>query len=251
LAISAQHQASTKTKKAKSQARRSTDATVCLPSQQGQQPVPKLEPQLHDTDAAWGFGPVSEHEPQEYDFNAMLEPQRCELTPPEYLAPATPVGGVAQTPGSFPKHARGGGNMTYVKESNREIQVSLNQDGVALWVPRNSYATQIFSLKGFIESLPGDAISRGEIQHPLLQVSGVRIPLDVSDMMERQIYGHRKPGNKAFNQLLSYLGMRSNIDKMAKVRILTFDPEAWNRMGVRLIKGGDSKGGKPKIVYVR
>jgi hypothetical protein len=151
---------------------------------------------------------------------------------------------------SFPKHARGGGNLTYVKDSDREIQVKLNEDGVALWVPRSSYAAQIFALKGFIETLPSDAISHGEIQHPLLHVSGVRIPLHVSDVMERTIYGHRKPGNRAFHQLLSYLGMRSSIDKMAKVRILSFDPEAWNRMGVRLIKGGDSKGGKPKIVYV-
>jgi len=213
--------------------------------------VPNLYPQTINPDAAWVLGLVSDLEAQICEPDSELEPQGCELTPPEHLSPATPASGVAQTPGSFPKHARGGGNMTYVKESNREIQVSLNQDGVAMWVPRNSYATQIFSLKGFIESLPGEAIFRGEIQHPLLQVSGVRIPLDVSDMMERQIYGHRKPGNKAFNQLLSYLGMRSNIDKMAKVRILTFDPEAWNRMGVRLIKGGDSKGGKPKIVYVR
>ncbi len=213
--------------------------------------MPTLEPQTRDPDATWVFGPVPKLEAQRCDPDVKLEPQRCELTPLEYRAPATPASGVAQTPGSFPKHARGGGNMAYVKESNREIQVSLNQDGVALWVPRNSYATQIFSLKGSIERLPGEAISRGEIQHPLLHVSGVRIPLDVSEMMEQQIYGHRKPGNKAFNQLLSYLGMRSSIDKMAKVRILTFDPEAWNRMGVRLIKGGDSKGGKPKIVYVR
>lgn len=247
--VSAQHdihQAATKPKKAKPQGHTRTEAAGCLPPQHAQ-PVPMLEPQRRG--------------PEAWPELALLG---CGQYPPfpskEYVAPATLANGcvagcdngAAQTvgPGSFPKQTRGGGNLAHVKDSDRVLQVQLNQDGVALWEPRNSYAAQIFALKGFIEALPSEAISHGEIQHPLLHVSGVRIPLDVSDMMERSIYGHRKPGNKAFHQLLSYLGMRSSIEKMARVRTLSFDPEAWNRMGVRLIKGGDSKGGKPKIVYV-
>ena len=62
-----------------------------------------------------------------------------------------------------------------------------------------------------------------------------------------QEYG-AKP-DEAFAQLLSYLGMRSSIDKRANVRTLAFDPDGWNRTGYRLIKGGDVKGGKPTIAY--
>jgi hypothetical protein len=161
--------------------------------------------------------------------------------------PTNVVAAVRTVP--FPKIARAGGNMKYVKESSREIQVQLNQDDVAEWVPKTSYALQIGTLKRFIENMPSEAKFYDRIQHPLLHISGFCMSLDMSKKINDTIYGHRKQGNKAFSQLLSYLGMRSHTDKKAKLRILKFDPEAWNRMGVRLIKGGDSKGGRPKIVY--
>ena len=75
--------------------------------------------------------------------------------------------------------------------------------------------------------------------------------MSLSNDIAKQMYGKRKAGNKAFLQLLTYLGMRSNIDKKTQVRTLTFDPDGWNRMGYRLVRGGDTKGGKPEIVFVR
>jgi hypothetical protein len=75
--------------------------------------------------------------------------------------------------------------------------------------------------------------------------------MSLSNDIDKKMYGKRKAGNKAFLQLLTYLGMRSNIDKTTQVKTLTFDPDGWNRMGYRLVRGGDTKGGKPQIVYVR
>ena len=166
-------------------------------------------------------------------------------------SPNTPTNVVAAVR-TFPfqKIARAGGNMKYVKESSREIQVQLNQDNVAEWVPKASYKQQISTLQRFIEIMPSEAKFYDGIQHPLLNISRFCISLEMSKQIDHDIYGHRKLGNKAFSQLLSYLGMRSHTDKKANLRTLTFDPEAWNRMGVRLIKGGDSKGGRPKIVYL-
>jgi len=136
------------------------------------------------------------------------------------------------------------------EHADKCCEVQLNQDNVAEWVPKASYKQQISTLQRFIESMPSEAKFYDGIQHPLLNISRFCISLEMSKQIGDDIYGHRKLGNKAFSQLLSYLGIRSHTDKKANLRTLTFDPEAWNRMGVRLIKGGDSKGGRPKIVYL-
>ena len=173
--------------------------------------------------------------------------------PPSSPAPAS---GVVQAPVAFPKLARGGGNMTGLTKSStrtlKEFKVKLNEDSVALWEPNPRNAAEITILKEAIEKLPSHArtCDGTKQRHPLLDVSRVCIPMSISNGIDTRLYGHRKPGNKAFLQLLSYLGMRSNIDEKNQVRTLTFDPEGWNRMGYRLVRGGDTKGGKPKIVYV-
>jgi hypothetical protein len=161
--------------------------------------------------------------------------------------------GVVQAPGAFPKRAKGGGNMSVraVKKSNRTFEVKMNKDCIALWKPKDSYVVQITTFKDFIDDLPSTAKTQDKIWHPLLHVSSVCIPLCLSDNIKNRMYGHRKPGNKAFAQLMTYLGLRSKINKKTQVRTLTFDPEGWNRMGYRLIKGGDTRGGKPEIVFVR
>jgi hypothetical protein len=171
--------------------------------------------------------------------------------PPASLVPAS---GVVQAPGAFPKIARGGGNISGVTTSTRtvkEFRVNMNEEGVALWVPKDSYAAQITILKEAIEAQPSDAKPCEGTKHPLPHVSSVYIPMSLSNDIDKQMYGKRKAGNKAFLQLVTYLGMRSNIDKKTQVRTLTLDPDGWNRMGYRLVRGGDTKGGKPQIVYVR
>jgi len=159
-------------------------------------------------------------------------------------------GGVAQAPDAVhPRRARGGGNMVQRKESGRVFHVPRNKDGVLLYQPKASYERDIETLKQYIDALPSEAKKRGGVEHPLLHVREVRMHMAVSNAIDKKIYGHRR-GNKAFAQLLCYLGMRSSIDKKANVRTLAFDPDGWNRTGYRLIKGGDVKGGKPTIVPV-
>ena len=86
-------------------------------------------------------------------------------------ASLVPASGVAQAPGAFPKLAaplnanhitnpamsrfkrlaRGGGNMSGVTTSMRtvkEFRVNINEEGVALWLPKDSYAVQITILVG-------------------------------------------------------------------------------------------------------
>jgi hypothetical protein len=171
------------------------------------------------------------------------------MKPPASLAPAS---NVVQAPGVFPKLARGGGNMTGVKSSTRkfkEFRVKINDDKVALWEPNTRNAAAITILKEAIETT--HAKTCDGTKHPLLHVSSVCISMSLSNDIDKKIYPKRKAGNKAFLQLLTYLGMRSSINKTTQVRILTFDPEGWNRMGYRLVRGGDTKGGKPEIVHVR
>ena len=190
-------------------------------------------------------------------FNSMLDAEDQQnlqqQTDADAGVPAPPV--PEQVPVAFPRLARGGGNKTGVKTSTRtskEFIVKINEDGFALWEPNTRNAKEIAILKEAIEALPSDAKTcDGTKLHPLLHVSSVCIPMSVSNDINNSLYGHRKQGNKAFGQLLSYLGMRSNINENTQVRTLNFDPEGWNRMGYRLVRGGDTKGGKPEIVYVR
>ena len=71
-----------------------------------------------------------------------------------------------------------------------------------------------------------------------------------STMIAREVYPNRKKPEKAFGQLMCYLGMRSRSNNDTKVRTLSFDRHGWNERGYRLVKNGDAKGGKPKINYI-
>ena len=152
--------------------------------------------------------------------------------------------------GNFSKVARGGGNKTFLKDSTRKIDVFVLKNGVALWEPKKSYAKDIQMFKDFIEEMPVEAKILGAIKHPVLDLFGCYITVEQSGTIANRIYGHRKSTNRAFGQLMCYLGMRSITDQKTKMRTLFFDPEAWNRVGFRLVKNGDSAGGKPKINYI-
>ena len=91
--------------------------------------------------------------------------------------------------------------------------------------------------------------------HPLLGISAITLTKDDRDKIKEAIYGQsgerRKNPEKAFQQLLTYLGLRAT--KPVKDRhTWTFDVERWNSKGYRLVKGGDAKhpGGKPTIKYI-
>ena len=149
-----------------------------------------------------------------------------------------------------PKLARGGGNKKDTKESCRQADV-LTKGSIALWEPRKGYADQIRRLIDFIEDEVPTGKFAGGVEHPILGLYGFCITDDESRMIARRMYANRNIPDKAFGQLLTYLGMRSRTDKNTKVRTLCFDPEAWNRVGYRLIKNGDCRGGAPKINYLR
>jgi hypothetical protein len=82
----------------------------------------------------------------------------------------------------------------------------------------------------------------GHLLHPLLDISAVTMTLEQDKTIFESIYGHREDPQVVFGQLL-----KSKIKN--EMRTLTFDPDGWNRMGYRLVKGGDS-GGKPTIVFI-
>ena len=105
-------------------------------------------------------------------------------------------------------------------------------------------------VKDFVAELPTKVKSVGGIEHPLLGVRSFSITYAQSTMIARQVYPKRKTPEKAFGQLMCYLGMRSRSNNDTKVRTLSFDRPGWNDKGYRLVKNGDTKGGKPKINYI-
>jgi hypothetical protein len=100
----------------------------------------------------------------------------------------------------------------------KEFRVNINEECVPCG---NSYAAQITILKEAIEAQPSDAKTCEMTKHPLLHVSSVFIPMSLSNDIHKKMYGKGKARNKAFLQLLTYLGMRFNIDKKTQVRTLT------------------------------
>jgi hypothetical protein len=53
----------------------------------------------------------------------------------------------------------------------------MNEDGIALWKPKDSDVAQMITFKDFIDDLPTKAETHDEIGHPLLHVSKVYIPI--------------------------------------------------------------------------
>lgn len=166
-----------------------------------------------------------------------------------------PVDELAPTPNIeqpaivYPKLARGGGNKKHVKQSTRQIDVQI-KNGIAQWTPRKGYWKQIVVFKKFLDKLPTEVRFSDGVEHPLFGVNSVRMTGTQSKTIARQVYPTRQTPEKAFGQLMCYLGMRSDTDKKTKVRTLAFDRQGWNEMGYRLVKNGDAKGGKPKINYI-
>ena len=151
---------------------------------------------------------------------------------------------------NFPRLAKPGGPKKLTKKLNqsfRVIEVSKDENNLAQWVPTTGYRKNIETFIDEIFKLSDDQILYGRLLHPLLGISAVSMTLEEDKTISESIYGHRQDPHIAFGQLLTYLGMRSKIKD--ERRTLTFDPEGWNRMGYRLVKGGDS-GGKPTVVFI-
>jgi hypothetical protein len=152
---------------------------------------------------------------------------------------------------NFPRLAKPGGPKKLNKRLNqsiRVIKVLKDKNNLAQWVPTSGYRKNIKTFIDGIVKLSETQILYGHLLHPLLGISAVTMTLEEDKTIFEAIYGHRQDPQFAFGQLLTYLGMRSKIKD--QMRTLTFDPDGWNRMGYRLVKGGDS-GGKPTVVFIK
>jgi len=177
--------------------------------------------------------------------------------PPSAAAGAPPSAAADDDDEFWPPMSRGGGNLSRATQSGRVLRVLFDRKRqLRLYEPKKSYKASINVLQGYIETLPDSAKEVGGDKnpaHPLLNIHKFCIPLALSRQIAQSMYGHRqtaKVAEKSFGQLLCYLGMRSDTDKKAGIRTLTFDPHGWNKAGYRLVKGGDTAGGRPTIQLV-
>jgi hypothetical protein len=94
----------------------------------------------------------------------------------------------------------------------------------------------------------GLKIATEGLVHPFLKISRVEFHEQTKDEFAGLLFKNRTCPKKSFAQFLCSIDMRS---KTFHGRVTwTFDPEAYDRVGYRMIAGGDKKGGKPCICFV-
>ena len=157
------------------------------------------------------------------------------------------------TPRFKPK-AREGGNLSRASVSHREIHVALDANNLAMWQPNPRNARFIAATRAFLETqtLLDSAdvrVRREGLLHPLLQISSAFVSTLSRPHLIDKIYGHVTTPEKSFGQFLCEIAIRSQPTRDGW--IWEFDPEAWNRVGHRIVVGGASSGGKPRIVFER
>ena len=148
----------------------------------------------------------------------------------------------------YPRMARGGGASTLANTA-RVIEVPV-LNGIAQWKPRNAEREKISIVKEYFDKMPQgiqNPVNDAGPQHPLLGIKEVTLTMHQYTEVANMVFGKRMKPVFAFRQLMTYLGIRTKSEDSMK--ILSFDPEGWNRMGYRLVKGGDRAGGKPFIKY--
>ena len=148
----------------------------------------------------------------------------------------------------YPRMARGGGASTLANTA-RVIEVPV-LNGIAQWKPRNAEREKISIVKEYFDKMPQgiqNPVNDAGPQHPLLGIKEVTLTMHHYTEVAKMVFGKRMKPVFAFRQLMTYLGIRTKSEDSMK--ILSFDPEGWNRMGYRLVKGGDRAGGKPFIKY--
>jgi hypothetical protein len=159
----------------------------------------------------------------------------------------------------YPLLARPGGAVrnSFVSPT-KKLTVKLDADGIALWELKDSNLTLVSHLQSLLNLF---AIERkkGENVHPVLGFSDAELPEEQRNNIAKLLYPESKAPKKRFAQFLCYLGMRSRTsspeygpgtDRKSRTVIWRFDPEAWNRVGYRLVSSGDTKSGKPRIEFV-
>jgi hypothetical protein len=160
---------------------------------------------------------------------------------------------------SYPLLARPGGAVrnSFVSATKKLI-VKLDADGIALWKLKHSNLTLVRNLQSLLNHFAIEG-KKGEKVHPVLGFSNAELPEEQRNKIAKLLYPESKAPKRRFAQFLCYLGMRSRTsspeygpgtDRKSRTVIWRFDPEAWNRLGYRLVSSGDTKGGKPRIEFV-
>jgi hypothetical protein len=154
----------------------------------------------------------------------------------------------------FKPKAREGGNLSRTSVSHREIHVALDHNNLAMWQPNPRNARFIAATRAFLETQTlldssDIRVRREGLLHPLLGVSSAFVSTPSRPHLIDKIYGHVATPEKSFGQFLCEIAIRSQPTRDGW--IWEFDPEAWNRVGHRIVVGGASSGGKPRIVFER
>jgi len=154
----------------------------------------------------------------------------------------------------FKPKAREGGNLSRTSVSHREIHVALDDNNLAMWQPNPRNARFIAATRAFLETQTlldssDIRVRREGLLHPLLGVSSAFVSTPSRPHLIDKIYGHVATPEKSFGQFLCEIAIRSQPTRDGW--IWEFDPEAWNRVGHRIVVGGASSGGKPRIVFER
>jgi hypothetical protein len=142
--------------------------------------------------------------------------------------------------------------MSRTQVSGREIRVALDANKLAMWKPNPRNERFIAATRAFLETQTlldsSDVRVRREgLLHPLLQISSAFVSTQARPGLIDKIYGHVTTPEKSFGQFLCEIAIRSQ--PRAGGWVWEFDPEAWNRVGHRIVKGGAASGGKPRIVF--
>jgi hypothetical protein len=158
----------------------------------------------------------------------------------------------------FKQKAREGGNLSTTRVSCREVHVALDDNDIAMWNPNPRNAKFIAATRAFLEAptlleatldSSDIRVRREGLLHPLLQISSAFVSTRSRPHLIAKIYGHVARPDKSFGQFLCEIGIRSQPTREGW--IWEFDPEAWNRVGHRIVSGGGAAGGKPRVVFER
>ena len=145
-----------------------------------------------------------------------------------------------------------GGNLKKSKVNiNKEISVQLNEHGVALYKLNPRYTRLTERLRKTIQDVGKDVEVTG-LNHPYLNFSSMMISEKDRDALAADLFPNSAnftKKKKRFGQFLCSHGIKSHQPSGSSDITWKFYPKCWNRVGFRLTKGGDGKGGKPQVKF--
>ncbi len=151
----------------------------------------------------------------------------------------------------FSKKSRPGG-ATFHRERmhanvNKIITTARNSEGLAIWDTKTGLERNILILQKFFRQCK-EIGKQEHVKHPLFHFTQTSMTYEEKQGLIALIY-HVDciDPSRLFTQSLNYMGISLRHEHQNKEYILTFDPGNWNDQGYRLVRGGDTKGGKPTV----